>query len=594
MADSWDLLHETMMKVNNVLGDYWMGDIEGNSVHETNEFISDFGHSLSEANSSVAGDFSDFGDHSDSLQLPDPVLSDQSNALSELMSDCQSLEDTGMSGCQGQEDAEADMEPWPPQPRARSNTWPRRQFGQMSQVIVTRDTGQASLAQPLPLLSVSEEGGHEVIGQHVTVSPPPVTQIRGPSLCPPVSPRPRPRHSGEVTPAGGPRKNSRRNPWGNCSYSDLIEQAILSSPEKRLTLNQIYDWLISSVMYFSERQDNLASSGWKNSIRHNLSLHQRFVKVPNEDAGKSSWWTVSPDQAKPAVTKARRRATYGESRERMKKRAEAARARGRLLKSSSPSLNPLTSYQDSVTPSVITSPFRHRSNSNASSCDDNACSLSLFPGPEDNFRSRSFSNASSASQSSIAQLSELTSGIGQCFQNLNDDISTDLEGIRIEDLSLGCDFMREYLSPPRLQPHSPDIPEDDHDDDDTGEPGDDTQHAPSLSQQSVTILEPRADEMVCNSVMSNMYGNLNTKMMKHLDMKRRDMIKRELSQLIRERVELGSGVDKLLDNKRQSSDLKIKLLQSELDKYQTQEWAESGLNKSLAFSSQIISSQFAI
>ena len=44
--------------------------------------------------------------------------------------------------------------------------------------------------------------------------------------------------------------------------------------------------------------------------------------------------------------------------------------------------------------------------------------------------------------------------------------------------------------------------------------------------------------MVCNSVMKNMYGNLNTKMIKHLDMKRRDMIQRELSQLIRERREV--------------------------------------------------------
>ena len=191
------------------------------------------------------------------------------------------------------------------------------------------------------------------------------------------------------------------------------------------------------------------------------------------------------------MTKARRRATYGESRERMKKRAEAARVRGRLLKTSSPNLNPLSPYPDSVTPSVITSPFRHRSNSNASSCEDNSCSLGLFPGPEDSFRSRSFSNASSASQGSIAQLSELTSGIGQCFQNLNDDISTDLEGIRIEDLSLGCDFMREYLSPPRLQPQSPDIPEGDHDDEDTGEQASDTQHAPSLSQQSVTVIKSR-------------------------------------------------------------------------------------------------------
>ena len=55
--------------------------------------------------------------------------------------------------------------------------------------------------------------------------------------------------------------------------------------------------------------------------------------------------------------------------------------------------------------------------------------------------------------------------------------------------------------------------------------------------------------MVCNSVMSNMYGNLNTKMMKHLDMKRRDMIKRELSQLIRERVEVRQSLyERSLEN----------------------------------------------
>ena len=76
------------------------------------------------------------------IHLPDPGLSDQSNTLSELMVECQSPEDTGMSECP--DEGEADMEPWPPQPRARSNTWPRRQFGQMSQVIVTRDTGQTS------------------------------------------------------------------------------------------------------------------------------------------------------------------------------------------------------------------------------------------------------------------------------------------------------------------------------------------------------------------------------------------------------------------------------------------------------------------
>ena len=52
------------------------------------------------------------------------------------------------------------------------------------------------------------------------------------------------------------------------------------------------------------------------------------------------------------------------------------------------------------------------------------------------------------------QLSELSAtvgvGVGPCFQSIKDDISTDLEGIKMEDLSLGCDFIREYLSPPSL------------------------------------------------------------------------------------------------------------------------------------------------
>ena len=33
----------------------------------------------------------------------------------------------------------------------------------------------------------------------------------------------------------------------------------------------------------------------QNSIRHNLSLHNRFIRVQNEGTGKSSWWMVNPD-----------------------------------------------------------------------------------------------------------------------------------------------------------------------------------------------------------------------------------------------------------------------------------------------------------
>lgn len=47
------------------------------------------------------------------------------------------------------------------------------------------------------------------------------------------------------------------------------------------------------------------SSIFQNSIRHNLSLHSRFMRIQNEGAGKSSWWVINPD-AKPGRNPRRR------------------------------------------------------------------------------------------------------------------------------------------------------------------------------------------------------------------------------------------------------------------------------------------------
>lgn len=64
--------------------------------------------------------------------------------------------------------------------------------------------------------------------------------------------------------AGAPKKNSsRRNAWGNMSYADLITQAIQSAPEKRLTLSQIYEWMVQNVPYFKDKGDSNSSAGWK-------------------------------------------------------------------------------------------------------------------------------------------------------------------------------------------------------------------------------------------------------------------------------------------------------------------------------------------
>ena len=67
------------------------------------------------------------------------------------------------------------------------------------------------------------------------------------------------------TPCGSPKQknSSRRNKWGNLSYADLITQAIKSSPEQRLTLSQIYDWVVTNVPYFNDKGDSASSSGWK-------------------------------------------------------------------------------------------------------------------------------------------------------------------------------------------------------------------------------------------------------------------------------------------------------------------------------------------
>ena len=59
------------------------------------------------------------------------------------------------------------------------------------------------------------------------------------------------------------KSSSRKNAWGNMSYADLITQGIESSPDKRLTLAQIYDWMVKNVSYFKDKGDSNSSAGWK-------------------------------------------------------------------------------------------------------------------------------------------------------------------------------------------------------------------------------------------------------------------------------------------------------------------------------------------
>lgn len=63
----------------------------------------------------------------------------------------------------------------------------------------------------------------------------------------------------------------------------------------------------------------------QNSIRHNLSLHSRFVRVQNEGTGKSSWWMLNPEGGKNGKSPRRRAASMDNNSKFTKSRGRAAK-----------------------------------------------------------------------------------------------------------------------------------------------------------------------------------------------------------------------------------------------------------------------------
>lgn len=61
------------------------------------------------------------------------------------------------------------------------------------------------------------------------------------------------------------------------SFSCLIFMAVEASPQKRLPVKDIYNWILTQFPYFQN-----APTGWKNSVRHNLSLNKCFKKVEKD------------------------------------------------------------------------------------------------------------------------------------------------------------------------------------------------------------------------------------------------------------------------------------------------------------------------
>ncbi|XP_066521634.1 forkhead box protein H1 [Hoplias malabaricus] len=90
--------------------------------------------------------------------------------------------------------------------------------------------------------------------------------------------------------SGGKKKNYQRYPKPPYSYLAMIAMVIQNSPEKKLTLSEILKEISTLFPFFKGNY-----KGWRDSVRHNLSSYDCFVKVlkdPGKPQGKGNFWAV--------------------------------------------------------------------------------------------------------------------------------------------------------------------------------------------------------------------------------------------------------------------------------------------------------------
>lgn len=92
----------------------------------------------------------------------------------------------------------------------------------------------------------------------------------------------------------GSRRRKRPIPKGKPPYSyiALISMAICNAEDRKMTLHDIYKFIMEKFPYY---RDHPNAKGWKGSIRHNLALNECFIKLPRRSGMKGHDWAINPD-----------------------------------------------------------------------------------------------------------------------------------------------------------------------------------------------------------------------------------------------------------------------------------------------------------